>query len=139
MCLGRLGSGVLAGLLREPYPSITMLCATSRPATTQDAVDVVFQTLNRYLSVAVGEHLGYIFTGSWTGLAGLAIVQSDVVAPVFGTVGTHPRAALRDLLTRVRWILRSSGLETRRQPRPNHLHRLVTLVARPLGIGLLAS
>ena len=88
--------GVLAalvqflGLIRWPFavPHLarTMADPASSP-TTQDAVDVVFQTLNRYLGVAVGEHLGYMFTGFWTGLVGLAIVQSDVVAPAFGIVG----------------------------------------------------
>jgi hypothetical protein len=47
----------------------------------------VFQTLNRYLGVAVGEHLGYLFTGLWTGLVGAAAVQSDVLHPTFGVVG----------------------------------------------------
>jgi hypothetical protein len=34
---------------------------------------VVFQTLNRYLRMAVGEHLGYLFTGLWTALAGTLV------------------------------------------------------------------
>ena len=60
------------------------------PATTpatRDAVDVVFQTFNRYLGVAVGEHLGYLFTGLWTALAGVALIQSDVLHRLFGVVG----------------------------------------------------
>lgn len=56
-------------------------------AATKDAVDVVFQTLNRYLGVAVGEHLGYLFTGVWTGLVGVAVVQSDVMHPAVGVIG----------------------------------------------------
>jgi uncharacterized protein DUF4386 len=47
---------------------------------------VTFQTLNRYLGVAVGEHLGYLFTGLWSALTGVALVQSDV-HPLFGVVG----------------------------------------------------
>jgi hypothetical protein len=37
--------------------------------------------------VAVGEHLGYLFTGLWTALAGVALIQSDVLHPLFGIVG----------------------------------------------------
>ena len=29
----------------------------------REAIDVVFQAFHRYLGVAVGEHLGYLFTG----------------------------------------------------------------------------
>ena len=88
--------GVLAalvqflGLIRWPFAVPHLARTMADPATTsstKDAVDVVFQTLNRYLGVAVGEHLGYMFTGLWTGLVGLAIVQSDVLAPAFGVVG----------------------------------------------------
>ena len=37
--------------------------------------------------MAVGEHLGYLFTGLWTALAGVALIQSDVLHPLFGVVG----------------------------------------------------
>jgi uncharacterized protein DUF4386 len=47
----------------------------------------IFQTLNRYLGVAVGEHLGYMFAGLWTGLVGVAVLQSDVLHPAFGVIG----------------------------------------------------
>ena len=50
--------------------------ATDPAATpaTSAAVEVTFQTLNRYQGVAVGEHLGYLFTGVWTALAGIALL-----------------------------------------------------------------
>ena len=78
------------GLIRWPFavPHLARLAAD--PATTpatRDAVEVVFQTLNRYLGVAVGEHLGYLFTGLWTALAGVALIQSDLLHPLFGVVG----------------------------------------------------
>jgi hypothetical protein len=78
------------GLVRWPFavPHLARLAAD--PATTpatRDAVEVVFQTLNRYLGVAVGEHLGYLFTGLWTALAGVALIQSDLLHPLFGIVG----------------------------------------------------
>jgi hypothetical protein len=43
--------------------------------------------LNRYLGIAVGEHLGYLFTGAWTALVGVALIQSDVLHPLFGVIG----------------------------------------------------
>jgi hypothetical protein len=78
------------GLIRWPFavPHLARL-ATDPAATpaTSDAVEVTFQTLNRYLGVAVGEHLGYLFTGVWTALAGIALIQSAVLHPLFGVAG----------------------------------------------------
>jgi hypothetical protein len=88
--------GVLAalvqfiGLIRWPFavPHLARTVADpdASPAT-KEAVDVVFQTLNRYLGVAVGEHLGYLFTGAWTGLVGLAAIQSEQLHAAFGVSG----------------------------------------------------
>ena len=50
-------------------------------------VDIVFQAFHRYLGVAVGEHLGYLFTGAWTSLAGVALVQSAAVPGWLGVIG----------------------------------------------------
>jgi hypothetical protein len=77
------------GLIRWPFaiPHLARLVGgpTTTPAT-RDAIEVTFQTLNRYLGVAVGEHLGYLFTGLWTALAGIALIQSDLLPPVFGII-----------------------------------------------------
>jgi hypothetical protein len=48
---------------------------------------VVFQSFNRYLGVAVGEHLGYALTGAWSILTGVALIQSDAVAGSLGAIG----------------------------------------------------
>ena len=88
--------GVLAaavqflGLIRWPFlvPYLARVAAeTDASPARREAVDVVFQSLNRYLGVAVGEHLGYLFTGTWTLLAGAAIVESDAVTSWLGVVG----------------------------------------------------
>ena len=88
--------GVLAalvqflGLIRWPFAVPHLARTVGDPtatAATSDSVDVVFQSLNRYLGVAVGEHLGYMFTGLWTGLVGVAVVQSDMLHPAFGIIG----------------------------------------------------
>jgi hypothetical protein len=88
--------GVLAaivqflGLIRWPFAVPHLARTMTDPTTTsgtKDAVDVTFQTLNRYLGVAVGEHLGYLFTGLWTGAVGVALIQSDRLHAAFGVVG----------------------------------------------------
>jgi Domain of unknown function (DUF4386) len=90
------GIGLLAalvqflGLIRWPFVVPYLARTASDPAATaatRDAVEVTFQTLNRYLGVAVGEHLGYLLTGLRTALAGVALIQSDVLHPLFGIVG----------------------------------------------------
>jgi hypothetical protein len=53
----------------------------------REAVDVVFQSANRYLGVAVGEHLGYAFTGAWSILVGFAVTDSSDVPTELGLVG----------------------------------------------------
>lgn len=78
------------GLIRWPLavPHLAREMADADASSgKKDAIDVVFQTLNRYLGVAVGEHLGYLFTGAWTTLVGAAILQSDVLHPAFGILG----------------------------------------------------
>ena len=88
--------GVLAslvqflGLIRWPF-LVPYLAREAESAPTGsprgDAIDVVFQAFNRYLGVAVGEHLGYMLTGAWTILAGAALIQSDAVPGWLGLVG----------------------------------------------------
>jgi hypothetical protein len=78
------------GLVRWPFAVPHLAHLATDPETTlatRDAVEVVFQTLNRYLGVAVGEHLGYLFTGLWTALVGVALIQSDLLHPLFGILG----------------------------------------------------
>lgn len=78
------------GLIRWPFAIPYLAREMADPAlsaTGKEAVDVTFQTLNRYLGVAVGEHLGYMFTGAWTVLVGVAVLQSDVLHGAFGVIG----------------------------------------------------
>jgi hypothetical protein len=78
------------GLIRWPFAVPHLARVATDPAAspaTRDAVEVTFQTLNRYLGVAVGEHIGYLFTGIWSALVGIALIQSDLLHPLFGIVG----------------------------------------------------
>jgi hypothetical protein len=87
--------GVLAGLVQVlgllrwpflvPYLAKTYTQPGSSEASRQ-SVEVVFQAFHQYLGVAVGEHLGYLFTGAWTALiAYRVIIHSNV--PWFGWLG----------------------------------------------------
>jgi hypothetical protein len=44
---------------------------------TREATVVVFESFHTYLGVAIGECLGYLFTGAWSVLVGVAMLQSS--------------------------------------------------------------
>jgi len=95
--------GVMAALVQAlglirwpflvPYLARADADAQANPAR-REAVDVVFQSFNRYLGVAVGEHLGYGLTGAWSVLAGIAMTQSSETASWLGVVGILAGAVL---------------------------------------------
>jgi hypothetical protein len=78
------------GLIRWPFlvPYLSRVASESPASSAQaETVDIVFQAFNRYLGVAVGEHLGYLFTGAWTLLSGIAVLETAVVPSWFGFGG----------------------------------------------------
>ena len=88
--------GVLAGfvqmlgLLRWVYlvPSLARSHADPRTSPTQrEATVVIFRAFHQYLGVGVGEHLGYLLTGLWSILVGIAIVLGDTLAGWLGWPG----------------------------------------------------
>jgi hypothetical protein len=89
-------TGVLAslvqvlGLIRWPFLVPYLARAAADPGASEprrEAVDIVFQAFNRYLGVAVGEHLGYALTGAWTMLAGIALTQTSAAPAWIGVLG----------------------------------------------------
>ncbi len=69
--VGTLAAAVQAlGLIRWPF--LVPLLAREREKHPQ-VVDLVFEVANRYFGIAVGEHLGYLLTGSWTVLVAIAL------------------------------------------------------------------
>jgi hypothetical protein len=91
--------GILAGvvqflgLIRWSFlvPSLAdMYILPESTQATRDSVTVVFQAFHRYVGVAIGEHLGYMFTSTWTILLCIAIVQTELVNPLFGWLGVVP-------------------------------------------------
>lgn len=92
--------GVLAalvqflGLVRWPFlvPYLSRAVeevddGTPAGIARREAVEVVFQSFNRYLGVAVGEHLGYLFTGAWSVLVGVGSLQSGTLPAWIAVVG----------------------------------------------------
>lgn len=88
--------GVLAatvqflGLVRWPFLVPYLARAADEPDITparSEAIDIVFQSFNRYLGVAVGEHLGFLLTGGWSILVGFAITQSTAIPTWIGILG----------------------------------------------------
>ena len=74
------------GLARWPFLVPYLADSYTDPASseaTRESVAVIFEAFNRYAGVAVGEHLGYLFTGLWTALVALAVLRS----PLFGRLG----------------------------------------------------
>lgn len=91
--------GVLAGavqflgLIRWPFLVNTLADLYVDPGAsvaTRESVAVVFQAFHRYIGVAIGEHLGYLFTSVWTILLCAAIIQTDVVHRLWGWLGILP-------------------------------------------------
>lgn len=91
--------GVLAGavqflgLIRWPFLVTSLAEMYTAPDSTQatrEAVVVVFQAFHRYVGVAVGEHLGYLFTSIWTVLVCMAILGTQLVSPLLGWLGILP-------------------------------------------------
>ena len=95
--------GVLAsvvqflGLVRWPFLVPYLARTAAEPDASEarrEAVDVVFQSFNRYLGVGVGEHLGYLLTGAWSVLAGAALRQTVEVPSWLGVAGIVVGAVL---------------------------------------------
>jgi hypothetical protein len=82
--------GVLAGLvqmlglLRWVYlvPLLARMNADAGLEGGQrESTLVVFRAMHQYLGVGVGEHLGYLFTGIWSVLTGIAVAGGTILLP----------------------------------------------------------
>jgi len=88
--------GVLSGLVQAfglirwvfvvPYLAEAYTAPTATPATLE-AIGVVFQAFHRYAGVALGEHLGYLFTGVWVILISVAMLRSPMFKAWLGWSG----------------------------------------------------
>ncbi len=125
--------GVLAGLVQAlgllrwpflvPYLAKTYTQPEASPASRQ-AVEVVFQAFHQYLGVAVGEHLGYLFTACWTALIAYRVIIHSSCPVVrlagAGVRGGHPGGHAG-----------AGRLQARRNDQCHRLHLLVALAGCP--------
>jgi hypothetical protein len=87
----------LLGLLRWVYlvPMLARVDADPALDTVHRAAnDAVFAAQHRYLGVGVGEHLGYLFTGLWSVLIGIAVIQGTTIPSWLGWPGVVVGAGL---------------------------------------------
>ena len=87
------GAVQILGLIRWPFLVPTLADIYVNPKSSQatrEGVVVVFQAFHRYVGVAIGEHLGYIFTSTWSVLLCVAMILTDVVHPLWGWLGIIP-------------------------------------------------
>ena len=80
----------MLGLLRWVYvvPAIARVYADPTVAPEQREVHAaVFRALHQYLGVGVGEHLGYLFTGIWSVLIGVGVIQGTALPTWLGWPG----------------------------------------------------
>jgi Domain of unknown function (DUF4386) len=88
--------GVLAGLvqmlglLRWVYVVPALARAYADPTVGPEQREIttaVFRALHQYLGVGVGEHLGYLFTGIWSVLIGVGVIQGTALPTWLGWPG----------------------------------------------------
>jgi hypothetical protein len=88
--------GVLAGLvqmlglLRWVYVVPALARAYADPTLEPGQREVhaaVFRALHQYLGIGVGEHLGYLFTGIWSMLIGVGVIQGTALPTWLGWPG----------------------------------------------------
>jgi hypothetical protein len=88
--------GVLAGLvqmlglLRWVYVVPVLARAYADPSLAPEQREVhaaVFRALHQYLGVGVGEHLGYLFTGIWSVLISVGVIQGTALPTWLGWPG----------------------------------------------------
>ncbi|MFZ4814776.1 MAG: DUF4386 domain-containing protein [Phototrophicaceae bacterium] len=78
--------GLFRWVFLVPGLAATYVDPTVDPATRAAAI-VVFEAAHQYLGVAVGEHLGYLFTGAWTILLSVMMFKSRIFKAWLGIVG----------------------------------------------------
>jgi hypothetical protein len=80
----------LLGLLRWVYVVPALARAYADPTLgpgQREAHAAVFRALHQYLGVGVGEHLGYLFTGIWSVLIGVGVLQGTALPTWLGWPG----------------------------------------------------
>jgi Domain of unknown function (DUF4386) len=87
----------LLGLLRWPFlvPALAQAyLAAGTDAASRAATVAVFQAFHQYAGVAVGEHLGYLFTGAWTAVIASAMLTASPFPRWLGWLGLVAAAGI---------------------------------------------
>ncbi|MDX2032710.1 MAG: DUF4386 domain-containing protein [Blastocatellia bacterium] len=87
----------LLGLIRWVFVVPYLAEVFTDPAATQagrDAAVVVFQALHRYAGVAIGEHLGQLFTAVWGLSVSAAMFDSRIFSRRLGAIGVATSLAM---------------------------------------------
>jgi hypothetical protein len=87
----------MLGLLRWVYlvPSLARMNADpALESAEREANIALFRAMHQYLGVGVGEHLGYLFTGIWSAMIGVAITGTDLLPTWMGWIGIAVGAGL---------------------------------------------
>jgi hypothetical protein len=87
------GAVQVLGLIRWPFlvPSLAEIYTDAGSTQAmRDSAAVTFLAFHRYAGVAVGEHLGYLFTSAWSVLLCIAVIQTGIVHPLIGWLGIIP-------------------------------------------------
>lgn len=77
------------GLLRWSLlvPGLAAQYNGSTSASERESIRVVFNAFHQYMGVIVGEHLGYLFTGAWSILISLLMLNTPVFSAWLGILG----------------------------------------------------
>ena len=79
-----------SSLIRWPFlvPYLARIDADPSQPARREPLTSSSRAFNRYLGVAVGEHLGYLLTGAWTILVGAAFTQTALLPRGWGFPGS---------------------------------------------------
>lgn len=87
------------GLVRWPFavPELARRHAAADgpdAAATRRSIEVIFATIHRLFGVGIGEHLGYLLTGTWTLLTAAGVLATSVLPSWLGAIGIPIGVAL---------------------------------------------
>lgn len=96
------GAAQLIGLIRWAFlvPSLAERHQRAAAASLErEAIEIVFDAFHRFIGTAIGEHLGYAFTATWSLIVSLAILETGLFPDWLGWAGLVPAIGIAIGLT----------------------------------------